>query len=135
MKIPDDKSQQMEVAQSTTTILVVEDEILIRWATAEDLRILGFAVLQAGNADEALAILKTHREVDAVVTDIRMPGSMDGLQLAREVRENYPNVKIIAISAHSPGWQGAQLLDGFIGKPYDRSRLFERLRMILKVSS
>src|ERR1700758_5804596 len=60
----------------------------------------GFEVVQAGNADEAIAILGMRSDIGVVFTDIQMPGSMDGLKLARFVRDRWPPIKIVATSGH-----------------------------------
>jgi two-component system, response regulator PdtaR len=80
-------------------ILIVEDEFLLRMDSAELIENAGFEVFQAGNADEAIEILKARSGIHVVFTDIQMPGSMDGLKLARFVRNRWPPIKIVATSA------------------------------------
>ena len=80
-------------------ILIVEDEFLLRMDSAELIENAGFEVIQAGNADEAIEILKARSGIHVVFTDIQMPGSMDGLKLARFVRNRWPPIKIVATSA------------------------------------
>ena len=65
---------------------------------AETIEKAGFEVIQAGNADEAIAILEARPDIHVVFTDIQMPGSMDGLKLARFVRDRWPPIKIVATS-------------------------------------
>lgn len=77
------------------TVLVVEDEGLIRDLVAEDLQEAGFTVVVAKNADHAIAILEVRRDIHLLFTDIDMPGSMDGLKLAAAVRDRWPPVHII----------------------------------------
>jgi two-component system, response regulator PdtaR len=79
--------------------LIVEDEFLLRMDSAELIENAGFEVFQAGNADEAIEILKARSGIHVVFTDIQMPGSMDGLKLARFVRNRWPPIKIVATSA------------------------------------
>jgi DNA-binding NtrC family response regulator len=81
------------------TVLVVEDEFFIREDVCGHLEEYGFNVLQATNADEALATLLSRADVELVFTDVRMPGSMDGLQLARWVLDHRPNIAVIIASA------------------------------------
>ena len=64
--------------QTSSTILVVEDEVLVRMMIADELRNAGYTVLEASNADETLEVLRHTSEVAVVFTDLRMPGSMDG---------------------------------------------------------
>ena len=68
------------------TVLLVEDEILVRWATAAVLREAGYQVLDVETADEALPILEGRSDIAVVFTDINMPGDMDGQALAFEVK-------------------------------------------------
>jgi two-component system, response regulator PdtaR len=79
-------------------ILIVEDQFLLRLDSAELIENAGFEVIQAGNADEAIAILKARPGIQIVFTDIQMPGSMDGLKLAQFVRDRWPPIKIVAKS-------------------------------------
>jgi CheY-like chemotaxis protein len=72
------------------TVIVVEDEALVRMDIAMSLEDAGFAVLEASNADEAIDLLNAYPEIRLMFTDIDMPGSMDGLQLAAAVRDRWP---------------------------------------------
>ena len=92
------------MARSTVTrpvVLIVEDEFLIRTHAAEVIRDAGFEVAEATNADEAIVILESRRDIRVVFTDIQLPGSMDGLKLARVMRDRWPPVHILASSGHS----------------------------------
>lgn len=79
-------------------VLVVEDELFIRLLTVEMLEAAGFAPVEARNADEAIAILESRNDIRLVLTDIEMPGTMDGLKLAHAVRNKWPPVKLILVS-------------------------------------
>jgi CheY-like chemotaxis protein len=72
------------------TVLVVEDEVLIRMATAEYLRGCGYRVVEVGSGDEAVAVLETDIRVDVVFTDVTMPGALNGFGLAQWVRRERP---------------------------------------------
>jgi CheY-like chemotaxis protein len=113
--------------QEKARILVVEDEVLIRMACAEELRDAGFSVIEAASADEALVCLTAGETVDLVFTDIQMPGSMNGLELASRLAVQYPSLPVILTSANNgPAWNGP-----FISKPYSMeqviSTVFEKL--------
>ena len=82
------------------TLLVVEDESLIRIELADHLSDMGYRVLEAASADAAIGLLEARPEIVAVITDLSMPGSMDGLVLARTVRERWPPCALIMISGH-----------------------------------
>ena len=84
--------------QEKQKVLIVEDELLVRFVMAELLADNGFDVLQAGDAAEALLWISDNPDLAAVVSDIEMPGEMDGAQLAREVRENWPLLPVLVIS-------------------------------------
>ena len=76
-------------ARFSETVLIVEDEVLIRLVISEYLRDCGYRVIEAANADEALVVLKQEELViDIVLSDVEMPGSMDGFGLARWIREH-----------------------------------------------
>jgi len=79
-------------------VLIVEDEFLLRVHAVEMVAAAGFTVVEAANADEAIEILETRSDITVVFTDIQMPGSMDGLKLARAVRGRWPPIKIVATS-------------------------------------
>jgi len=99
------------------TVLVVEDEVLIREVVAEELQEAGFTVVVARHADQAIAILEARQDINLVFTDIDMPGSMDGLKLAAAVRDRWPPVHIIITTGKvRPLEIPANAL--FIPKPY-----------------
>ena len=99
------------------TVLVVEDETLIRELVAEELEEAGYSVVVATNADQAIAILEARQDIHLVFTDIDMPGSMDGLKLAAAVRDRWPPVHIIITTGKvRPLEIPANAL--FIPKPY-----------------
>ena len=116
-------------APESATVLVVEDEVVIRLMIADELRLAGFRVVEAANADEALDVLQTIERVDLIITDVRMPGSMDGFSLADLVRSTWPAIKIIITSAH----QSASNVrgDAFFGKPYDPAMVVDRTTQLL----
>ncbi|HVQ69261.1 MAG TPA: response regulator [Bradyrhizobium sp.] len=99
------------------TVLVVEDETLIRELVAEELEEAGYSVVVATDADQAIAILEARQDIHLVFTDIDMPGSMDGLKLAAAVRDRWPPVHIIITTGKArPLEIPANAL--FIPKPY-----------------
>ena len=113
------------------TILIVEDEVFIRWALAEDLSDAGFIVLQAFNASEALKVLQSSMPVDLLITDIRMPGPMDGLELATYARANWPQLKIMIISGNLPDLPANAPADAIVEKPYTEAVVTERVQKLL----
>lgn len=113
-------------------ILVVEDEPLLRMDISDHLSDQGFHVFEAGDADEAIAILEDNLEIRLIITDIDMPGSMDGLKLAEAVRDRWPPVKIIVVSGHRMV-EITDLPDGsmFFSKPYSPAHIIASMRDLL----
>jgi CheY-like chemotaxis protein len=89
----------------------------------------GFEVVEAANADEAIEVLEARRDIMVVFTDIQMPGSMDGLKLARAVRGRWPPIKIVATSGR-PDVEETDLPEGgrFLPKPYSPVQITGVLR-------
>jgi CheY-like chemotaxis protein len=83
------------------SVLVVDDQIGVRIILAGVLTPAGFHVLEAASADEALVLLQRHPEVLVLITNVDMPGSMDGLDLARRVRSDNPNIGIVVVSGRA----------------------------------
>jgi two-component system, response regulator PdtaR len=114
------------------TVLIVEDEFLVRDVVQAELEEAGYEIVLAGSADAAIAILEARTEINLVFTDIDMPGSMDGLKLAACVRDRWPPVHIIITTGKArPLEIPANAL--FIPKPYvgqtvvDAIRTFENM--------
>jgi two-component system, response regulator PdtaR len=101
------------------TILLVEDEPFIRMSAVATLEDAGFWVLQAQNSAEALAILSQHPEVSILITDVRMPGLMDGLALVAQAQIDYPALRSIVVSGNTSAEQASNAgAMGFVAKPY-----------------
>jgi two-component system, response regulator PdtaR len=113
------------------TILVVEDEFLVRMAIAEKLREAGYGVIEAINADEALVVLRSGTKVTVVFSDVRLPGSMDGIGLAQLVRMELPSIKIILASGDHPALNLASH-DGFFSKPYGAEGVIALIRNLTR---
>jgi CheY-like chemotaxis protein len=119
------------MARVDPVILIVEDEFLLRMDSAETIENAGFQVIQAASADEAIAILKARPDIHVVFTDIHMPGSMDGLKLARFVRNRWPPIKIIATSGRVVvGEDDLPAGSIFLPKPYRGAEVVATLRQM-----
>ncbi len=110
-------------------VLIVEDELLIRLHAAQIIEEAEFDVIEASNADEAIAILEARPDISVLFTDIQMPGSMDGLKLAAAVKRRWPPIKIVA-SSGLVNVRPDDLPEGgrFLPKPYDPSKLTDIIR-------
>jgi DNA-binding NtrC family response regulator len=101
------------------TILVVEDEPFIRMFALATLQDAGFTVLQARNSAEALEILGRNGDISILLTDVRMPGAMDGLALVAQVHRDHPAIQSIVVSGNSSALAAnAAGAMGYIAKPY-----------------
>jgi two-component system, response regulator PdtaR len=110
-------------------VLVVEDEALIRMNAVCMIEEAGFAVVEACNADEAIRVLESRDDIQAVFTDINMAGSMDGWKLAHAIRGRWPPLHLIVTSGLSVLSKGKMPLKGrFIGKPYTAAQVTAVLR-------
>lgn len=113
-------------------VLIVEDEFLLRIEAAEMVTAAGFEAVEAANADQAIEILEARHDITVVFTDIQMPGSMDGLKLARAVRGRWPPIKIVATSGRLQVTD-TDLPEGgrFLRKPYTPTEVNGVLRELL----
>ncbi len=113
------------------TILVVEDELLLRAAACDQLRDRGYTVIEAQSADEALSVLRSSLRVDLVLTDLIMPGEMDGAALVELIRVEFPVLKVVMVSGQSPNPATQALLDGYFSKPAALSQIASYLQQLI----
>ena len=116
------------------TVLVVEDETMVRMPIAEYLRDCGYNVLEAADASEAIAAMRAEGPVSLVFSDIRMPGKMDGFGLAEWFQSHYPSVPVLLTS----GYNGGRNLPvdqisrtRFIEKPYSQMQVARQIAALL----
>lgn len=116
------------------TVLVVEDEVLIRLVIADYLRECGYKVHEAVSGEEAIAILQAPEvSIDVVFSDVEMPGDMDGFALARWVRANKPGLQVILTSgAERSADIAATLCEAgpLMKKPYASQDVVDRIRQL-----
>ncbi len=135
-----DRANQLGPAEkSPPTVLVVDDDVLIRMSVCDFLRDCGFKVIEAGNAAEAIAVLNAIPDIDVLFSDIQMPGDKTGFDLAHWTRLNYPATKIILTSGVAKMADAAHDLcqnggPTFLAKPYYLPDLEERIQALLKLS-
>jgi DNA-binding NtrC family response regulator len=113
-----------EAISPPITVLIVEDEAFIRMDVADYLSDDQFVTIEAANADEAISILEHREDIEVVFTDVNMPGSIDGMELAGLVRQRWPSMSVVMTSGMVRPSQSA--LPGsvkFFEKPYDLSEL------------
>jgi CheY-like chemotaxis protein len=124
------KSRAEEDARQPV-VLVVEDEVLIRSAVAEYLRISGNLVVEAADAAEAIAVFAAGVPIDVVFSDVHMPGTMDGLSLARWVYQHHPAARVVLTSGNADAARATQVAELFFSKPYRTAEVAVRIRLLL----
>jgi DNA-binding response OmpR family regulator len=127
-------TSQEPSAKAGETVLVVEDDILLRLSIAAYLRDCGYRVIEAADADEAVMVLKRpDLEVDILFSDIEMPGSMDGFALAQWTRANRPGLDVILAGSVPRAVNAAATLceEGAVPKPYEPQAVLDRIRRLL----
>jgi CheY-like chemotaxis protein len=124
----------MGEAMIPRTILVVEDEVFIRMSTVALLEDAGYCVLEAQNSRHALQVLSRHDEISILLTDVRMPGAMDGLELVAQVRIDHPAIRAIVVSGTTSALQAGDAgAVGYLRKPYMAHSLVQAVHdMVLR---
>jgi CheY-like chemotaxis protein len=113
-------------------VLVVEDEMLLRMRAVDMVEDAGYTPVEAVDADQAVAILESRSDIALLFTDIQMPGSMDGLELAHSVHERWPPIRIIMVS----GQLNAANIDipadsRFFGKPLEPGKMIAEMQNMI----
>jgi CheY-like chemotaxis protein len=115
------------------SVLVVEDEAIIRTSLAECLTLSGFDVCQADNGDKALDLLLGESLIDVVFTDVQMPGELDGIGLARWIRTHRPVIHVLLASGRIDLASAAGDLcepGSLFAKPYEDLSVAHRIRSL-----
>ena len=124
------RREQPDDAAAGEVVLLVEDEADVRAITAEHLRLLGYAVFEAASGPAALLALRNMARVDALVTDVGLPGGMNGRQVADAAREQRPGLPVLFITGYAGAVLEGQLAPGMavIGKPFSLESLVAAVR-------
>jgi CheY-like chemotaxis protein len=101
-------------SDQTPTVRVAEDDVIVSIVIADDLRLAGFDVIEAGSGAEALALLSTDRYIDLIQSDVHMPGRRNGTDLAAIIMDRFPQTRIILCSGGTDGHD----LTGSSGIPF-----------------
>jgi CheY-like chemotaxis protein len=100
-----------EHENKAVTVLVVEDEAMMRTKLAEELQEAGYLVVEASDGTEAVEILIVRQDIKIVISDVRMAGPIDGVELCRRVRSGYPGIKVV-LSSGEPNAANSTAHDG-----------------------
>jgi two-component system, response regulator PdtaR len=119
-----------EHENKAVTVLVVEDEALMRTKLAEELQDAGYSVVEASDGTEAVETLIARQDVKIVISDVRMPGPIDGVELCRRVRSGYPGIKVV-LSSGEPNAADSTAHDGFFLKPYRVARIIRHIQSFM----
>ena len=121
---------------SSPTVLVVEDEMVLRMRAVDIVEDAGFNTLEAVNADEALSILESRSDISLLFTDIQMPGSLDGLKLAHAVHRRWPAIKIILVSGQVNLSDAEKPADSrFFGKPLETDQMIAEIQEMVGIGA
>jgi CheY-like chemotaxis protein len=124
-----------ESTAGTETVLVVEDEVLIRMVISAYLRDCGYKVIEAANADEAILVLQQEElTIDVVFTDTEMPGSMDGFGLSQWIRAKRQGLEVILVGSPARAADAAgELCESgpTLSKPYEPQVVLDRIKRLL----
>jgi two-component system, response regulator PdtaR len=114
---------------SPPSVLVVDDEPILRLFACEALEEAGYEVVGASSADEAIALLRRGTPFEAVLTDIEMPGNLDGLELAWNIQAHWPETTVIITSGRKlPRADEIPRAASFLSKPFSAERLVDTMR-------
>jgi len=117
-------------ARAGLNVLVVEDELMVRALIAESLRDAGCEVTEATSADEAVLVLRATAAPDVLITDVKLPGRMNGVELAACVRRTQPRMKVIVTSGHAAAENARYVADAFLAKPFELKQLVGQVRSL-----
>jgi CheY-like chemotaxis protein len=107
-------------------VLVVENEALMRAKLVEELQDAGYLVI-ASDGTEAIETLTLRPDIKIIISDVRTPGAIDGVELCRRVRSGYPGVKVV-LSSGEPNAADSTAHDGFFLKPYRVAWIIRHIR-------
>ncbi|HEY3636975.1 MAG TPA: response regulator [Rhizomicrobium sp.] len=127
-----------DLAERRPTVLLVDDEFLIRLALSDFLQECGFKTLEATDAERAIAALETlETPIDVVLTDVRMPGEINGFGLAQWIRQNRPSLPVLLVSGDAQKADIAEQLcekQDIMPKPLDFHLIAKRLRAAIETN-
>jgi DNA-binding NtrC family response regulator len=126
-------SSSRDVENRRTRVLIVEDDVVIRWQAAEYLRDAGYHVIEAANVNEGIVVFSSGTQVDIVFSDINLAGELTGHALARWLSKFYPEVPMLLTSGDQNA--SASISAGgtrsFVAKPYDLAEVDRRIKQLL----
>jgi two-component system cell cycle sensor histidine kinase/response regulator CckA len=135
LSVPSTTPREVQVQPAAGTVLVVDDEALVRAAVVRTLRLAGYDVLEAANGDEASRAAANRPRVDLLLTDVVMPG-LGGPELATRIRALHPAIRVLFVSGYADSGvvSGGQVSEGveLMTKPFQPGELLERVAAVLR---
>jgi CheY-like chemotaxis protein len=126
--------EEHEPVGRNARVLIVDDDDDVRQTTASMLASLGYSVAESDSADAALAILEQDPDFDLIVSDVKMPGSLDGTGLAHAVRKQWPTIPVLLMSGFVDS-EAETSAFALLEKPFEASRLAARVREMLNTGN
>ena len=126
-------TQQDHAEDPRKVVLIVEDDFQVRWLASEYLRTVGFRVIEAATADEAIAVLSSRTKVDIIFSDINLAGEVSGHDLARWMAKNYPKVPVLLTSGNEKESASVETrpMRAFLPKPYALAEIQRRVQEMI----
>jgi CheY-like chemotaxis protein len=122
----------LDHSAAPAVVLVVEDEMLLRMRAVDMVEDAGYTAVEAVDADEAVAVLESRSDVALLFTDIQMPGTMNGLELAHAVHQRWPPIKIILVSGQLKRANiDIPVASRFFGKPLEAREMIAEMRNMI----
>jgi CheY-like chemotaxis protein len=113
------------------TIVIVDDEWIIRMTVAGDLGDLGYSCREAGDGAEGLALLRDRPETALLITDLALPGGLDGQALAAQARAERPNLKVLFITGNEDRAEALGQTDAVLVKPFTMAQMSAQVARLL----
>jgi PAS domain S-box-containing protein len=133
-----DRPRQLPRAEAGETVLVVDDEPTVRMLVGDTLADLGYKTIEAGDAESGLKVLESDAKIDLLISDVGLPGGMNGKQMADKARASRPNLKILFITGYA---ENSAVANGHLepgmhvmSKPFPMETLAARIRSIMEES-
>jgi CheY-like chemotaxis protein len=121
-----------DTSKPPLTVLAVEDNLILRTTIVLEFEEVGFRVIEAGMGEEAVRAIEERADIDVLFTDVRLPGQIDGWEIARRFRELHPDRPIIYASAYAPGAERRVSDSLFFPKPYRPSQIIRAIERLAR---
>jgi len=124
--------EEKSPAAVPSTVMVIEPEIIARMSIAEYLRDCGYKVIEGYRSEEVFSLLEAGTTIHIILTEVRLAGDLDGLELARRIREKHPGIDVIlAVGVANAADKAAEICDaGHLKKPFHPQELLRKIQLL-----